>query len=267
MKGGTELKQIYFSSTLMWNAPVQEIFSMAKSYEVGGIELWAEQAEFFHYNTREIRTLARKYDVQVVVHSKSWDLNFASIDKSIQNASLRSIKKSIDFARLIDVSEVTIHPPRQTLPIDGSSYIKKTQAGLEKLLEYSSRQGVRLSLEIMEKLPKEIITSPETLKASLGTLYESFFYTVDTAHCTDKQEIFSILANINFVSKIHISNKKGKQLHTPLYDGDFDFRHILPRLKEYSVPLVIEGLETESSYQVLKNNIEYVQDLLDEAAL
>lgn len=251
----------------MWNATIQEIFFMAKNYEVGGIELWVEQAEFFRYNTRDIRALAQKYDVQVAVHSKSWDLNFASIDKSIQNASLRSIKKSIDFARLIGTSEVTIHPPRRTLSIEEAFYTKKTQAGLEKLLEYSIKQGVRLSVEIMEKLPKELITTPETLKENLGTLYDSFLYTLDTAHCTDKKEIFFNLANIDSISKIHISNKKGTLLHTPLYDGDFDFRYILPRLKEYNVPLVIEGLETESSYQVLKNNIEYVQDILDEAAL
>jgi len=251
----------------MWNASVQEIFSLAQAYEVGGIEFWAEQAELFHYNTRDIRVLAQKYDMKVVVHSKSWDLNFASINKSIQNASLRSIKKSIYFAKLIGASEVTIHPPRRTLPIDGSFYIKKTQTGLEKLLNYSVKQGVHLSLEIMEKLPNEIITTPETLKTILGTLYESFFYTIDTAHCIDQKELFAILASIAPVSKIHISNKKGKQLHTPLDDGDFDFRHILPRLKEYNVPFVIEGLEVEGTHQVLKNNIEYVQNILKEAVL
>jgi sugar phosphate isomerase/epimerase len=248
----------------MWNASVQEIFSMANFYKVGGIELWAEQAEAFHYNTCAIRRLAQKYDIKVVVHSKSWDLNFASLNKSVQRASLRSIKKSIDFAKVLGASEVTIHPPRQTLLIEDSFYIKKTQTGLEKLLEYSEKQGVSLSLEIMEKLPKEIITTPETLKTILGSLYESFIYTVDIAHCNDKKEIFSILASIDSVSKIHISNKRGKLFHTPLYDGDFDFQQILPRLKEYNVPLVIEGLEAGSSYQVLKNNMDFVQNVLKE---
>lgn len=262
MKEGAELKQIYFSSTLMWNASVQEIFSMAKFYEVGGVELWVEQAEFFRYNTREIRHMSHKYNIQIIVHSKSWDLNFASINKQVRNASLRSIKKSIDFAKLLGASEVTIHPPRRTLLIDELFYIKKTQTGLEKIFEYSVKQEVNLSLEIMEKLPKEIITTPEKLKIILGYLYKSFAYTVDTAHCTDQKEIFSILGNIDSVSKLHISNKKGKVLHTPLYDGDFDFQQILPRLEGYNLPLVIEGLEAGNSYQVLKNNMNFVQTVL-----
>lgn len=49
--------------------------------------------------------------------------------------------------------------------------------------------------------------------------------------------------------------------------GDFDFRQILPHLKEYNVPFVIEGLEVEATHQVLKNNIEYVQNILKEAVL
>lgn len=256
------LNQIYFSSTLMWNASVQEIFSLANLFKVGGIELWAEQAEFFRYNPRDIRCLAHKYDMQIIVHSKSWDLNFASLNKHIQKASLLSIKKSIDFAKSIGAAEITIHPPRQTIPFDDAFYFTQAKIGLEKLLTYSTKKEIPLSLEIMEKLPKELITTPETLKTILGSLYEAFVYTVDTAHCTDEQELFSTLAKVDSVSKIHISNKKGTQLHTPLYDGDFDFQQLFPRLNEYNVPMIIEGLDTGNTYQILKNNLDFIQNIL-----
>lgn len=47
------------------------------------------------------------------------------------------------------------------------------------------------------------------------TTYKNFFKSMW------KVQLFAILASIAPVSKIHISNKKGKQLHMPLDDGGF----------------------------------------------
>lgn len=255
------MKNIYISSSLMWDGRLEEIFSMAQGYQVGGIEFWAEQCSFNGYNSKICRTLSKEYGLECVLHSKSWDINIASLNKSIREASIGEIKASIDLALEIGANEVTIHPPRETVIGERDYYVNRAREGLEEIIEYAESQKTRISLEIMEKIPKELITSFEEFKEILGNMYKRISYTIDIAHCENKQDFETIYNQLPSVSKLHISNKQGKLLHTPLSQGDYDFMELFPYLEKKHIPMVIEGYERGKEFNILKENIQLIKKI------
>ena len=76
---GMDMKQIFVSSTLLWNAGLEEMFQRVYDNGFDGIELWAQQFFARGYDTQEYLRLQALYPLRTCVHSCSWDLNLASI--------------------------------------------------------------------------------------------------------------------------------------------------------------------------------------------
>ena len=94
--------------------------------------------------------------------------------------------------------------------------------------------------------------------------YIQFVYTLDVAHCDSEEEILSILQNYRpQISKIHISNRKGSRFHTPLNEGDYDMKKLLPKLAHYNLPIVIEGLDSSGDFSIAKQNIQFIQHIFN----
>lgn len=255
------MNHVYFSSTLMWNADLPEILDAAGTYGADGIELWAQQFESRKFSAAECLRLLEKHPLPILVHSKTWDLNFASLNRSIRDASLNEIKSSIDLAARLHAAEITVHPPRES--VKGSRALSRELCyhGLCEVLSYARRAGVTVSLEIMEKIPKEMMTTRQAVQELTGDLYGEFFYTVDAAHCADEPELLDFLRNLPRISKLHISNRRGKTYHTPLSDGDLSFPRLWPALETAGLPMVVEGLDLSTRYTVLQENMKYIETL------
>lgn len=254
-------EKMYFSSTLLWGCSLEEMFQKWEQYGVRNVELWAEQMVCSNLCPKTYRKYAEQAGITTVVHSKSWDLNYASLNEGIRKASIEEIKKGIDMAVEVGAKEITVHPPRQTVNNIDPNVYQLAYEGIKELHLYGKEKGVVFSLEIMEKIPKEIITSDVQLKQVVGDMYHELEYTLDTAHCTNEEEIFAYLENIAHIGKIHISNKMGTKLHTPLYSGDFDFKTMLFKLLSHDIPLSVEGLDTGSEYKLLEETINFIESL------
>lgn len=249
------MKQIFFASTLMWGAEPEQIFRTAARYGAGGLELWAQQAAAFGWRTTDLARLADTFHVRLIVHAKSWDLNFAALNTGIRRASLQELKKSIFFANALGAEEITVHPPRFTLPALKNQAILAGREGLEELLECSEQLQVPLSLEVMEKLPKELVTSVDEYLHFAGPLLPRLCSTLDMAHCTSVEEFWNYAARLPKISKLHISNKQGRKLHTPLPCGDFNFAEQLPHLRKLKVPMVIEGFDVGPRFETIQSDL------------
>ncbi len=254
-------KNICVSSTLFWGASLESIFSFLRTNNIKTMELWAEHFDFFQFDINEYIGLARQSDVKTIVHSKSWDLNFASLNKTIRESSLKEIKNCIDLAEQLGATEVTIHPPRKT--VGGISEITFDLAyqGFKDIVLYAKDKNITISVEIMEKIAKEILIDVDSFNKILKDLADQVACTLDIAHCTDEKEFFSYLEAMKNISKIHISNKIGKFLHSPIYEGDFNFLEILPRIESYNVDLVLEGLDTSEDHQIIKKSLAYIAQM------
>ena len=253
------MEKLYYSSTLMWGASPQQILFRAARAGVAGLEIWAQQADTFGWQPEMLGELARRAGLKLLVHAKSWDLNFAALNEGVRRASVEELKRSLEFASRCGAGEMTLHPPHFTLPGLKARAMESGARGLEELLDTAESLGIEISLEVMEKLPKELVTTPEGYRAFAGDLLPRLSCTLDLAHCQNEGEFWEYLSRLPRISKLHISNKQGKKLHTPLAQGDFNFLWLMPRLQKLDLPLVIEGFDGDGRFEILKSDLELCQ--------
>ena len=253
------MSEIYLCSTLMWNASLEEMFAFIYSSGLDGMEIWAQHWFEKEYSVEEYRKLSALYPLRTIVHSCSWDLNPSSLNEGIRQASIAEIKKSIDLAVNLNANEVTVHPGHATITNEMEIYYERMHQSLQEILEYAKQKRVDVSLEIMEQIPKEFVTSVCEMKKITQEMEEKFCYTLDIAHCEDKKEITAALQQGKHFSKIHISNRQGMRLHTPLAEGDYNFTEILPMLEKYQIPFVVEGFDSNREFPIAKKNIKFLK--------
>ena len=256
------MKQILISSTLLWNLSLCDMFRQVYELGLGGLEMWAQHFYCRQYDEGEYRRLSQKYPLQTVVHSCSWDLNLSSMNQAVRQASVEEVIASMEFAKRVGAREVTVHPGHMTMPCWRRESALLMHESLQKIADASYRLNMPVSLEIMEKTKKEFVTDIESMKEVTGDLFSFFTYTLDIAHCDSPDEGLDILRRVDTVSKLHISNRIGGLYHTPLYDGDFDFTELLPALRSYHLPMVLEGYDPQGGLDVFYRNVEFLQEHL-----
>ena len=173
---GMDMKQIFVSSTLLWNAGLEEMFQRVYDNGFDGIELWAQQFFARGYDTQEYLRLQALYPLRTCVHSCSWDLNLASMNQGIREMSIKQVEASMRLAAELEAMELTVHPGHMTLPGRREESMKLLQDSLEQIGRLSDRIGVDVSLEIMEKIPKEFVTDAQSMEEAAGSRKKQFLY-------------------------------------------------------------------------------------------
>ena len=253
------MRRIFVSSTLFWKASLDEIFRCVYEEGYDGIEFWAQHFWERQYDINEYLRLSALYPLQTAVHSCSWDLNLSSMTEGIREESVRQVRRSMELAHMVNAMDLTIHRGHMTMAESRDESMRRLQQSLDEIAVYSKRCGVDVSLEIMEKIPKEFITDPAAMREAVGIHEREFYYTLDVAHCDSEQELFEILDTLNRISKIHISNRAGKKYHTPLDSGDYDFGKLLPKLLAYDLPMVVEGYDTSRDFHIFTENTHFLK--------
>jgi sugar phosphate isomerase/epimerase len=257
--------KIYIASSLLWGAPLTELFQIVHECGFSGIEMWAQQFFDCGYDEEEYRRLAGFYHLGTTVHSVSWDLNLSSINDAVREASISQVSASIDLCRRINGEDVTVHPGHVTMACFKKMSIELMRDSFLRIADTAKKNNVLVSLEVMEKTKKEFVTNAETMKQVTGSLSDFFTYTIDVAHCDTTVEIDELASSLPSFSKFHISNRKGKTYHTSLDDGDFDFRWLLPRLLRTGKTLVLEGRDEAPQRAKLWHNAAYIASIVPEA--
>jgi sugar phosphate isomerase/epimerase len=234
--------QIYLSSACLWGQSLGEILSFASKAGFTGVEIWVEQLN----NTDrpyKLKEQAQRLGLTLCVHATSWDLNICSMNPAIREVSIAQIKRSICTARDLGASNITMHPGRMETNIYAlAQYQAMLAASLREICRFALRLGVTPSLELMEKIPKEFVVNPNEMNALLVQIAPlQCGVTLDVAHLDSADMFFHYLREMPNVDKIHLSNKNGTKLHTPVLDGDIDIIPVLEHLHTANLPVVIEG--------------------------
>ena len=244
----------------MWDFTEEEIFDYANKNKLLGIEFWSQQIEDRNLSTKKLRDLSKKFNLDLTLHAKSWDLNLASINERIREVSLKEILDDVNLARNIGAKEITIHPGRFSVSYNKEIYYKFLKESLNTILDYSTKKNINISIEVMEKIKNEFIIDLKSLKKLMGDNYEDFKYTLDISHCDSLEEIYFNLNNIKNISKCHISNRFKDKYHTELERGIFPMEEIIFKIGEKNIPMVIEGMEIGRNNIVLDKNIRYLKE-------
>lgn len=93
------MKRLFLSSKLMWSAPLQDMAQVVQDNQLAGIEVWAQHFFYHQYDKAAYREYASKFQIETFVHSCSWDLNLASLNEEIRQASVQEFVASLRLAK------------------------------------------------------------------------------------------------------------------------------------------------------------------------
>ncbi|TQR39597.1 sugar phosphate isomerase/epimerase [Lysinibacillus sphaericus] len=234
---------IFASSTLFWGQSLEEICQKVQVAQLQGIELWVEQMILADWSIGTIEKELQQSGLALTLHARSWDLNIASLNEEIRQASVQDVVRTLLIAKALDVPSITVHPGRKMIANHSVNLYKVAmQRSLQTLYEASEKIGVQLSIELMEHTPKELYWQANMLN-TLIKQYPTFRTTFDIAHIDIGISIEQELQQLHAIDKIHISDSTSLQYHVALGTGELQLTPSLwTMIEQLEVPVVIEGL-------------------------
>lgn len=254
------------SSVLMFSYPISEVISCAHALGYDGIEIWHYHLLKTRENPADIARLARQHNLYLSVHALSWDLNITSRLEKLREVSLSLIESSIQLTRDLGAQIVVVHPGRVTVPQENSEESWNLLIdGVCRLVQAAQDAQVKLSLEIMEHVPREFFVHPSDATRLIKAIDNpSLSITVDLAHVPWEFDVLEYLIDVPCVEHIHISDATSKKIHLPLGRGERDYRDALKYI-QHNLPnscVVIEGMESSQRYESIEHNKKQMDILL-----
>ena len=257
--------KIAMSSVCLWGTELSGIIRFAASTGFDGLEVWIEQLGP-KPGIDLVRRMAEDQGLSLFAHAASWDLNLCSHNKALRNTSLGETKRSIDLARELEAENITVHPGRMGSPVfDKAFYLGLMTESLTEICRHASETGITVSLELMEKIRREFVTSPDVMNTLLNAVSPlTCAVTLDAAHLDSAEMFFEYFSALPLTDKIHLSNRQGDKYHTPVFSGDINMIGILELLGGKNLPVVIEG--NGSSREELAWTLGRIRSLLKQKA-
>jgi sugar phosphate isomerase/epimerase len=257
--------KIAMSSVCLWGTELSEVIHFAGSTGFDGLEVWIEQLGP-RPDAALVRRLAEDHGLSLFAHAASWDLNPCSHNKALRNTSLNETKRSIDLACGLEAKNITVHPGRMGSPVfDKAFYLGLMTESLVEICRHASEAGMTVSLELMEKIRREFVTTPEVMNKLLNAVSPlTCAVTLDSAHLDSAEMFLEYFSALPLTDKIHLSNRQGDTYHTPVFSGDIDMIRIVEMLEGKNLPVVIEG--TGSSREELAWTLGRLRSLLKQKA-
>lgn len=252
--------KFFFASSLCWGYHPRDSISIAQQYGLAGVELWAEHIYYHDADPVELKQLAEANQIALTLHASSWDLNICSLNKGIREQSVNELKKSIQLAKEIGALHMTFHPGRFTV----KSYLEEDHkqaliTNTKRLMEEAKAQGVVLSQELMEPIPKEMLTTPEAMNQFLQAVGDGLYVTLDIAHTSLHESNIDYLMQLKRVNSIHLSDSTKEQYHVSLGEGDVNIYEVLQVLSNERYPIVLEGMDTSRKLEFLRSHVSYLR--------
>ena len=223
-------------------------------------ELWEIFSEGEHYLPHIIKRFAAaapSYSMKYSVHAPISDINIASLNERMREASVLELMATMEQAIEIDVKTVTIHPGVYSMVVPGQERksIEKAKRSLRTLDRVTAEFGIKMALENMPSFNFFLGRRAEELKELVdGTDMKICF---DIGHANTTGEIDNMIDLLGGRTvNVHVHDNTGdKDEHMTVGEGNTDFAK-LKRLTKYNGNFVIEskGLESavESKKRIMK---------------
>ncbi|MBM7839179.1 sugar phosphate isomerase/epimerase [Alkalihalobacillus xiaoxiensis] len=249
---------LYASSTLYWSKPIPDVLREIAKLGLTGVEIWAEQIDNHQTTIRDIQRIQAELALAYTVHAPSWDLNITSINQAIRERSLGEIERAFETAALLKAKSITVHPGQLSLTNQWLHWHREQQVkSTARLVDFSKQYGVGLTLELMERKPKETVTSPEAMNELLRALNYRFGVTFDVAHIALNEDVVQAYLRTENVEVVHLSDTSSSIYHIGLGEGEQQLHPILQLLSKETVPVVLEGMSASGG--MLKRHLAYLE--------
>ncbi len=197
------------------------------------------------------------YDFTVSFHAPFSDLNLASLNRKIQEESIRQISDNIEKASIYNAESVCIHPGHIS-PM-GFHFMDKVTAthteSLRTLAEKAEECAIFLGLENMPMFSILCGRTPSEVETLINEVDSEYLrLTFDIGHAHTAGALSQFLRLKEKMSIIHVHDNDGNQdIHLPLGEGTIDLS-ILKELKDKrKVIEVYTYADALKTLQVLKD--------------
>jgi len=240
--------------------PFKKMVKSLRKVETAYIELVDEGLHALNKRRVQIlNELAGSYCLKYSVHAPFADVNIASPSKSLLNAMLKRLKKSIVYASALNCQVWVFHPGLKTgisMFYPGMEWIQNMETA-RLLFKFASDHGVEAAIENVPEPYPFVMKSVEDFKRFYSEVNEDIGLVLDIGHANINGQIETFLTT--FADKImhmHAHDNYGKSdQHLGIGYGTVDWEKVanLVRKISYDKIIAIESVEhVEESMRRLK---------------
>ena len=226
-------------------------------------EIWMEHLWEGEHSLEEIARYAREMNIELTLHSASYDVNIISTNSDIRQASLRQIEQSIIIGRQLGVTTVVIHPGHLSSTKDHPEpYWTRMEETFSLINTWAQREGVMVGIEAMEKRPKALYTHPEHIRRMLSMGWTNIGLTLDLAHTFTIMDPAEYIQQLEpeWIVHVHLSDGSQQATHLPLGKGEIDINAALRELQRvYNGLVIVEGRVPFHGQETVSGNSAYLQ--------
>lgn len=248
--------KIGVSTLALYPDPLEDILPFLEDINVDYCEIINE------YPLNNVKSeIFESYSIKKTVHSPISDMNLASPNESIRNASIEQVKKSINLANKLDANIVVVHPGQ--IPflarIFPEKIIENNFNSLNDCASYANEMGVELCVENMPDMEGYLFKDINHLNNLVEEL--GVFMTLDAGHAHNMGFSTDEMIKSEHLKHIHLSDNDGSfDNHEALGKGTIDFDNLLKNINNinYNGVLTIEvknKAEILESLNFLQNKI------------
>ncbi|MDR2698811.1 MAG: sugar phosphate isomerase/epimerase [Candidatus Methanoplasma sp.] len=227
------------------------------SKDFGLWEIFSEAENSVIKFSSRFNEIKGSYGMTCSVHAPICDVNIASINERIREASVEETIRTMEHANRMGIALVTIHPGIYSMVLHSAKdrSIRYAKDSLKKIEKGAEEYGVTAAVENMPSFVIMMGQTPgELLELMDGTDLSICF---DIGHANTMGLIDECIdAFEGRIANIHIHDNMGKNDdHMTIGDGKIDFVRVLSRLRGYKGNYIIESRNMESAI-VSKERLE-----------
>jgi sugar phosphate isomerase/epimerase len=264
-----ELEQFGATTFLGLKVGLEEFVELVAELGLGYLELKCEPKLFYPREVPqakrvELREAMRGHGVTPTVHASFYDINLASLNPLIREASARQLLECLQFAHDLGAEVVVTHPgelpgdyPKELLSLSRENLI----GSLEEALELAEELGVTLALENKARgRNRGLIQFPEEHLGLIEALESPncrAAFDIGHAHTFGLDLIKYLEEILPYLVEVHLHDNDGSgDQHRPLGTGTIDFQPLFESLARggYCGPLILEM----DSLEALRQSKEYL---------
>jgi sugar phosphate isomerase/epimerase len=242
--------RLYASTLALGDLPLEDFFSRVARLNFQGVEVMIDPPRLWpisHEDQRKIAELADLYRLDLSVHAPLSDINLASLNETMRQASLAEMRRAVDVAADWGAGWMVFHPGHLSGvgAMGHELALNRLRDSLEELLAYAAERGLSLSLENHHRTG-DLASSLAELRGILSWFDDRLGFTLDIGHAYlvagDAVPDYIIELGPSLRS-LHIDDNAGEgDVHAALGLGKIRLDDVFQALQEigYDGDLVLE---------------------------
>ncbi len=179
----------------------------------------------------------KECDLEICLHGPTVDLNIASLNSRIREVSKQLFLETVDLAREINTTTITIHPGQigRRDPWLREYAIDMAIKSITEVVDYGNENGIKISVENMPERFSFLCNRVEELEKIVKET--GSYATIDIGHSNTSNNTDEFLAMKKKISYCHLNDNLGdKDAHLPLGEGSLDL-NVLKRIDKGIIEL------------------------------